>query len=1149
MTKFFRHYIFIPFFILIGFQSVFAVELNDGERYASNSVLSKGKWIKIKVGETGIYKITYDDLTNFGISDPKNVQIYGYGGSILDEKFSNPYIDDLPQVSVWMSKNRASFAKGDYLLFYGKGSIKWSYNSQKKEFEQTQNPYSSDSYYFITEAAEGPLLMETQQSTLLGGTLVTTFDDYFLHEKELINIGTSGREFYGEKFRLNTPQTFPLNLEGITADEAIFRYNFISRAELSSGILEVSLNGLKVKTRRNELSNSEYTHATLISDTLKRTNLQAQNNVGLNYNGLSADKNMYLDYIRVNYKRKLQLYGAATLFRTTSQSDNLQFQIAQASASMLVFDVTKNDESKKIDTQLAGGVLSFNAPNKDIMEYALVDLSKINNIPTPTWVGKVANQDLHASQSVDMVIIVQPYLQKYAEQLAQLHTNDSGLKSLIVNPEDIYNEFSSGKPDATAYRRFVKMLYDRASIETDKPQYLLLFGGGTYDNRFIERWTDTDKKSMLLTYQSKESLIETISYVSDDYFGFLDDNEGDNDSEALLDIGIGRLAVRSQQEAETVVEKIKDYMSPSNRGIWANNVTFVADDAIASGRDPVNEKQHMIQAEELSTFVSTNSPNFMVNKVYEDAYERVIEATGARYPDARQALFERINKGTLFLNYLGHGSTTSLAHENLVTYTDIEALTNDKLPLWITATCDFSRFDANETSAGEMALLNPNGGAIALYSTVRAVFAEYNKIMNTNLIKHIFDKKNGKPMRLGDIIRYAKLEKDMKGDINKLKFMLLGDPALKLAYPDDTYRVRISEINGKEIGDEPVNLEAVSNVLIKGAIVDISGEVVTDFNGVLESIVFDAIQKLATRGNAISGINEKVKMEYTDYINKLLSGKTEIKNGVFDLSFVVPKDILYIGGKGKMSFLALENESGRSAQGSFLNYTVGGTNIDAIPELNPPVISKMYLNKEQFQSGGYVNSTPVFFAEISDDTGINLSSGIGHNLAIIIDGKYPYDLSDYFMNENNSIKSGKIQFQLPAQTKGMHTLEFRVWDVWNNATTRLIEFNIDEGQNSANYTFYIWGNPAKESTMFVVDNDSPEKGIDLRISVYSMSGRLFWAHEERGGFNTLNRYSYIWNLYGAGIGRLIPGVYICVLDITIGGKVVSRKTQKLIVGS
>lgn len=1119
---------------------------DNSNQYASNSVLSQGSWFKIKIPTTGVYKLTYDDLKKMGLTNPQNVQIYGYGGWILDEDFSKPYVDDLPKVSVWMSTLPQNFANGDYILFYARGDIKWQYDESLQEFVQTQNPYSFDNYYFVTESTDGPLLMENQSSLSSIGSSVTTFEDYFLHEEEIINVAKSGRIFYGEDFSVQRNRDFALPLTGITGDAARIHYDFIANAPLSSGRLEISINGASEKTSYTLTNNDSYVVARDVNDVIVTTGLKDNNTLNMTYTrGSTMDYNTYLNYIRVNFKRKLKSYGAVTLFRNTTLSDNLNFSISDATSSQLVFDVTDNFSAKKIDTQLSGTNLTFGASNNQIKEYALVDLSQ--TIPTPEIVGKVTNQNLHASQSADMVIIVQPFLKSYAEQVAELHKDDSGLTSLVVTTDDIYNEFSSGKPDVTAYRRFMKMFYDRSLSEDDRPKYLLIFGGGTYDNRFIaSRWTDEEKKTMTLTYQSEESLNEIDSYVTDDYIGFLNDIDWINQGYAELDLGIGRLPVRSEQEAIDVVAKIEKYIKNENIGIWENNVTFVADDAIAGTNSPNIEKGHMSQSEALAETVSANYPDFIVNKIYEDTYERVVESSVASYPDATDALLDKINQGTLLLNYVGHGSTRAWSHENLLTQTQIGELTNDKLGVWITATCDFSRFDANATSGGETALFNAKGGAIALFSTVRLVYMSNNKVINQNIINNVFDKTDASPARLGDILRIAKTEQNLNGDLNKLKFLLLGDPALRLNYPKDTYKVEITEVNGVDADASTVNIQALSNTIIKGQIINREGDLASDFNGTLESVVFDAIQTLTSKGNTTSGTNENIAQNYTDYTNQLFAGKTEIKDGMFEIRFVTSKDILDKTGHGKMSFLAYDSNKQKQAQGSFENYTVGGIDPNVDPETNPPVISNSYLDKDDFKNGDVVSSTPLFYAEVSDDSGINMSTGMGHNMVLVLNGDEEFDMTPYFENEDDSYKKGLIRYRLPLLSPGRHTLEFKVWDVWDNSASETLNFVVADDSKKSFDTFQIWGNPATDKTRFVFETNQPMADINIKIYVYTLNGALVWMKETQGAADSLHQYIYDWDLTTGNRGRLVAGIYLCTAHVTVDG-VSSKKSLKLIV--
>lgn len=1127
--------------------------INDGNRYAKNSVLAKGNWYKIKTPTTGVYKLTYDELKKMGLSNPKNVQVYGYGGEMLDESFSTPYIDDLPQVSLWMSKDPQNFGSGDYILFYAKGDIKWKYNRINSQFEQTQNPYSSDSYYFVTEAEAGPQLISARTATPTGNNVVTTFQDYYLHEKELVNVGETGREYYGENFKGNTSQTFSVSLPGITQDPAKISYNFISKAASGQGTVAISLNGTQIETKKIDQTgaNDSYTIAKSISSSLASVCLP-ENKLNFNYTASgTSDKFIHLNYFRVTYTKTLKPYGGSTPFRSVAIQPSIDFKIAEATSNTLVLDVTNGIKPVKIDGQLSGGTYSFSASNSEIKEYVLVDLAK--SIPSPSVEGKVANQNLHGLEVAEMVIIVQPFLRKYAEELAQIHKDDSGLTTLIISPQDIYNEFSSGKPDATAYRRFMKMFYDRATTESEKPRYLLLFGDGSFDNKLItSEWSQLEKRGMLLSFQSTESLSQTSSYTTDDYFGFLDDNEGISFASDKLDLGIGRFPVRTTQEASAVVEKIKRYIRNEEPGIWQNRLCFIADDAIASSHSTKSETAHMVDTDLYTRNIKQSNPEFIIDKVYEDSYERVITANGARYPDAKKAMLDKINSGVLVLNYVGHGSVNDWTHEYILTHPDIIAMNNSKLPLWITATCDFSRFDANATSGGETAFLNSRGGAIALFTTTRVVYIPNNKTLSLSLFKHIFDKEDDMPLRLGDIMKRTKLEID---DSNKLRFVLLGDPALRLSYPSKKYRVEVEEINDIPISNEKVQIQALDNIILKGRIVDSEGNLATDFTGTLESMIYDSEQDLKTRGHvnpsdpsSTPPKPEDIMLNYKDYTNTIFSGKTKIKDGEFEITFVTPKDILYSNGDGKMSFYAYDEDGDKKAQGSFANYTVGGTSPGAIEEFNPPVIKEIYLNNNKFQQGGKTNSTPMFYAHVSDDTGINLASGIGHNISLTVDEKTSYDLTPTFENIGSSSKEGSVRFKIPELSEGKHTLKFKVWDVWNNSQTHDMEFEVVNNYKPSIYDFTLLGNPAKERVIFKFTCDTPESAVNLKYAVYSLTGALKWTHEERGASVGLGGYEYEWDLRGANGIQLTPGVYICRVFISINGEETSKSEKLIIVG-
>lgn len=1151
MTKLFiKHkliYIFL-FFITLG---LVAQAQNDGNRYTNNSVLATGDWIKIKTPTTGVYKITYDELLQMGISNPKNVQVYGYGGWMLDEDFLTEYIDDLPQVSIWMSNSPENFGSGDYILFYARGNIKWTYNKTTQEFVHTQNPYSFESFYFITESStDSKTILKKNATPVANGVVINTFDDYYLHEKDSINISETGREFFGESFNTNRKQTYPLNLEGIVSNSAsLIRYEFISHAPSSGGSprarLVVSPKTGASHTTTIPYPDSDFLVARSVTDSYTVNSLTEDDSLILEYIPSSEkDKNTYLNYFRINYSRDLKPYGAVTPFRSKNLFSSGDFSISNTHQNVVVLDVTTPSTPTEIIGSQNGDKFSFSASNSDIKEYVIIDLEKA--IPSPEFVGKISNQNLHSLPQTDMIIIVQPILREYAQELALAHYEDSGLKSHIVTPNDIYNEFSSGNPDATAYRRFIKMFYDRAKSDAEKPKYLLLFGSGSFDNRLINPiWETKEKDALLLTFQSVNSTKETDSYVTDDYFGFLDDNEGRSLKNDKLDIGIGRLTVKNKQEAANVVAKIKRYMKNEDAGIWQNNIMLIADDAIgSSSSSPTSERVHMVDTDNYAKFLKENYPEFTITKMYEDIYKYVNTNRGNRYPDVTKAILKKINEGTLLVNYVGHGSASDWTHEYVMTSADITALNNSKLPLWITATCGFSRFDSFIVSAGEQALLNPNGGAIALFSTVRVVFSSNNEAINAALFRNIFAKDNERPLRLGDIMKNSKtLTSNLLTDDNKLRFQLLGDPALRLNYPGSTYKVEITSINGLPASTK-TELKAMSSVSIKGRITNTANNTTaSNFSGTLESIIYDNEQNLKTRGNLNSdAVDSQIAIDYKDFTNTIFTGKTEINNGEFEINFTVPENIMYGGNDGKMNFFAANSDNTGFAQGTFDNYRVVNSNNSSGQITTPPVISRIYLDSETFKSGDIVSNPSTLFAEISDEHGINLSGAAGYEISLNIDG-ISYNVTPSFTSTSSSGKTGNLEYKLPVLSEGKHLLTLKTWGVSGNSASKSLNFETISNENSLDYKLSIDSKSSDFTRFYFSCNPSSHK-VHLKYEVFMQDGTLVWSQEFSNSALLLNNTQYDWNFIGNNGQRAKSGVYICKATVDINGNK-SSKTEEL----
>lgn len=1098
----------------------------DSSRYASESVLNSGKWVKIQVAEDGIYKLTAADLKKMGFSNLDKVAVYGYGGWPLDEDFSTTYIDDVPEVAVWRS--------ADYLLFYGKGPRKWEYSSSDKSFIHTNNPYSNYGYYFVSEKETTGRTMEKAASAA-GATLqVTTFDDYVLHEEELVSVNSSGRELYGESFTSTLSRDFTISVPGITNDEGKATLSFISRG---NGTITMNVDGnalisgsVSVPSDEYEVARELYRERAWMADKGETVKV----NIGYSTTG---HKNVHLNYFRLQMKRQLKVYDNYTFFRSLSARGNAsRFVIQGADASTLVFDVTDGVNPQQMETSLNGTELSFSIPaSASLREFVVV---KPSQIKAPVTVGEVANQNLHALPQQDMIIIAQPNFTTQAERLAEAHRTKDNLTVRVVTPESIYNEFSSGTPDATAYRRFMKMFYDRKTSEADAPKYLLLFGDGSFDNRKLtSAWKSVDMSNMLLTYQTENSL-SSQSYVIDDYFGFLDDADNKKSLQnKKLCLGIGRFPIRTVEQATQMVDKVISYMENKNTGSWKNNLCFMADDG--SNTDGFMT-EHMEFADQLAGYVESEHPEFLVNKLYYDAYKK--DMTAGTYPDVRSGLQKLLKDGLLLFNYTGHGGTTALSDEKVLTQTDINQFTYTHLPVWVTATCDFTRFDDLNTSAGEDVFLNKSSGGIALFTTVRVAYSRPNFPINDNVIRNLFERNNGRRRTLGEVMQATK---NTLSSVYKLGFCLIGDPAVKMAYPE--FGMKVTTVNGQSVDGNSISFKALEKITVEGEVLDVSGQLVTDFTGIVNPTVKDSKVTVTCLKN--SNKDDSPAFTFTDYPNTIFIGNDSVRNGKFSFTFTVPKDISYSNLQGKMNLYAVDTKSGNEAQGNFDNFIVGGTSDTAETDTIGPEIRALYLNDTTFVDGGQVNTTPYFVAELWDKSGVNITgSSVGHDMMLVIDEStvLSYNLNSYYELLPGEDGTGIVKFPIPALEPGKHTAEFWVWDILNNSTVRTFTFEVVEGLKP--FLFDVIATPgiAREQVTFHLMHNRPESRMRVGIMVYDLAGRQLWKHEESGTSGLFENYTVSWDLTSGG-ARMRPGVYIYRAAISTDNSKDATKARKFII--
>ncbi|MDD4823111.1 MAG: type IX secretion system sortase PorU [Bacteroidales bacterium] len=1102
--------------------------------FATSSRLSTGNWIKIRIPSTGIYKLSYSDLVNMGIQRPEKAKIYGYGGQALDMQFLSTKEDDLPQVAIWRETGSDNvFGSGDYILFYGRGPVSWSYDTPNKEYVQSNNPYSTYGYYFVSDNDEEVLTMATRaSSTKTPAVTLTSYDYYDVHEKELYNFLLSGSEFYGEPFYSTTPQSFSFNIPGITQEDGVLTVDLVAKVDPSykaSFTAQIGTNEMFNTTMPTSSPSDSYTKARSGKTTVKWTGAKSENTtVSITYKRTGSET-ARLNYIRLNCKSTLGLYGSYTFFRNADAvNSNVKYLFAGTSSKNIIWDVTSPVNVVQQETVSSGNDLSFTTQQSSIKEYVILNPSA--TFEKPTILGKVKNQNLHGLDTAQFIIITQPSLKSQAEVLANIHRVRDGLTVSVVEPEEIYNEFSSGTPDATAYRWFMKMIQ-----ETNRGgDYLLLFGDGTYDNRLLTA-ANKDKTpfSFILTYQSPSSISAYTSYVSDDYFGFLDDNEGPSIGNNVLDVGIGRIPVSTLEDARANVAKILTYMNNKNPGTWKNNIVFFADDE--------DNNLHMSQSDELAERVLSKNPEFIVNKIHIDAYKQVTSATGSSYPDAKNKLMNLIDNGQLIVNYTGHGNTVCLTGEDMLNETDINNFHTDKLALWVTATCDFTRFDDVEPSAGEKLLLNKKSGAIASFSTTRIVNSLPNFQLNKILLDNLFLKNNGKRLRLGDIMKNTKIA--LGGGDNKLNFALFGDPVLYLAYPE--YQIKVNTFKEKEVTTLLNDtISAMETITVTGQIIAPGDTLAKSFNGTLMPTIFDLKEKMATLNNDKTADSP---LTFYDRTKVLYSGNCKVKNGLFSFSFMVPKDNSYSYESGLMNLYAFDDSHTNEAQGYYDRFVVGGTSTNAPVDTTGPAIA-VFLNSTHFKDGDKVNEAPLLIAYVDDSSGINRSgSGIGHDITLIIDGNTsdPINLNPYY--ENTGVgNQGVLRYQLEALPAGNHTLYFKIWDIQNNSSSIKINFEVVKDLEPEIFNAYTIYDKIADKNTFYVEHDRSTVGMNIRIEVLDYTGHEVWSVEE-SSFASESIYTYSWDRISHQGNKLPVGIYLYRVYVRSDGSKEAVKSEKLII--
>ncbi|MBI1837441.1 MAG: type IX secretion system sortase PorU [Flavobacteriia bacterium] len=1127
----------------IEFHKIHGTEISSPKQksFANSSVLNVGSglWYKIKVNQDGVYKIDKAFLESCGISvqglNPNDINIYGNGSGRLSELNNSVFTDDLAKNAIFISGDGDGvFNDQDYILFYGWGPSKSNVNSTNTGFTIDQNIYSDYSVYFINiNSLNTPLRINSIASVNSAVTNNVSSYSYFVkHEVDSKSLIKGGQRWYGEEFDTELSQTFNFNIPNIIQSvPVLFNVAIASNSTSSLGTSQIySVNGTTLYNTVLPSASSESYGRSPVAFSYNNPLSSIDLNITINRNNPSALT--YLDNILLNCRRGLTFYGSQMNFRDLNSvglSNISEFSILNSNSNTTLWDISNRQVPMQIIGTLSNSTYVFRVPTDSLKEFVVFD--GINYF-IPTKEGGVSFQNLHGLSQADYLIVTDVTFVSQAERLADLHRGN-GLIVHVVTTEQIYNEFSSGMKDPTAIKRFAKMFYDRSIANSSlELKYLLLFGDGTYDpkNRIA------NNNNYVPTYQVLNSEDHISALVSDDYFGLLDDNESFEDGD-LLDIGVGRLLISSNQIAKEQVDKIEHYMkngsdiyatsnccgaskSNSTYGDWRQKYVLIADDYEATGNFVPDD------AEPNYLGVKLSHPELNCDKIYIDAYPQISTAGGQRYPEVNEEIDDRIANGVLLMNYIGHGGEVGAAAERIITIPQIQSWSNiNKLNLFVSATCEFTKYDdPSRVSAGEWVSLNPKGGAIALMTTTRAIYIGVNTDILNKFYKNVFERDVqylGLPF--GEIIRLTKNQSlSME---NKRCFTLIGDPALRLALPQmNVVTDSINSVSPQLIMD---TLRALSKVTIKGHLVNNNGTILTNFNGVLTPTIFDKPKQLTTLGQDQGAPLIPFELQK----NALFKGMVSVKNGYFDFSFIVPKDINYSFGPGKISYYAdnrlLSNTL--DAGGVDERFIVGGIDPNGVVDHEPPII-KMYLNDEKFVDGGETNETPTLIAKIEDNYGVNtVGNGIGHDVTVVLDGETskPIILNNYYSAALDSYQQGEVNYTFPILSPGTHTLTFKVWDINDNSAEQ-------------NYP-----NPFTTKTDFYFEHNQVCSNLDVQIQIYTVSGKVIKTINKTVSTIGFRSDGITWDGKDDFGDDLAKGVYIYKLSVRSETGEIAEKIEKL----
>lgn len=1074
----------------------------------TNSVLATGDWYRFYVEKSGVYKVTRSFLQSLGMNvnvDPRTIKIYGNGGRMIPLLNATEYPSDLAENAIEViGEEDGSFGNSDYIVFYAEGVDNWN-----DESGTHNNLFANKSFYYVTAGgANGKRITQQGQPSATATVTTSTFDEYQYHEKDLVNVARLGRKWHGEQFNVENEQDFDFNIPDIESGPATVIVSAAAFSKTPTSMV-VTANDQAAGTINFNITPDDSAAvdgkatATFNPSGGAITIKLAYNNSGV------PGSNAWLDYIILKVKRKLQGNGRQFRFQYNDAATNvgvIQYNMSNASGISEVWDVTNIYDASKIINDGGQSQFSFKAALGEVRKYVAVVPSDYYS-PLKEARAKVANQNLKgtifrnaqgAFEDVDYLIVTPSFLNASAEKLANYHRVNSGLNVKVVNLENIYQEFSSGKQDIAAIRNFIKYIYFNASSNSERIKYVNLFGDASFDykdripnnSNIVPAFQAFDP--VPTTPDNNYSTVRT--FVSDDFFGFMDPAEGRMDfnggATERLDVTIGRMLVNDKTQADEMVNKVLEYKAIESYGRWRNEYVMITDD-LDNGGTPFVRKM-----EEVADTLIDNRPFVNIRKIHSDAFVQQASAGGQRYPDAKEQIIRAINYGALVVNYLGHGGEDGMAGERIFEKTDAQNLTNRyKYPLFITATCELTKFDnPYRPTVGEYIYWNPAGGAIAMVTTTRSIYTgsayDLNKTFSGKLYAFTND---GIYPTMAEALMQTK-QTLSSNNVRQVAFV--GDPALKMTIPQA--KIVLTEINDQPVSPTSDVLQSLAYVKLGGNVTDEGGSLLSNYNGELEVTVFDKQMNRTTLGN--DGVTEVVPgnpnpvlalTPFTVLGETIFRGNATVTNGRFEFGFIVPRDIRIPVGSGRVSFYSKKNNALEDHYGYDTSIKIGGVNVNATADTAPPKV-RLYMNDESFISGGITNESPILLAFLEDEHGINTASGIGHDIIGILDGDEtnPFIMNDYYETELDNYRSGKVRFPFTNLEKGLHTLTFKAWDVYNNLVTAEIQFVVIGDDVLQLDKVLNYPNPFVSYTEFWFTHNRPFEPLDVQVQVFTVTGKI-----------------------------------------------------------